>query len=230
VRLFCFPYSGGGASIFRLWPQGLPEEIEVCSIQLAGHESRLREPLFTRLTPLVQALTQAISPYLNMPFAFFGHSLGALVSFELARQFHRQALPAPVHLFVSGRRAPQFPEPGPPTHQLPDAQFVSKLRRLSGTPEGVLQDAELMQLFLPILRADFAIIETFVYSAGAKLACPISAFGGLQDSETSREDIAGWREQTSGPFELRMLPGDHFFLHSARAQVLQHIAQDLLAL
>jgi medium-chain acyl-[acyl-carrier-protein] hydrolase len=107
---------------------------------------------------------------------------------------------------------------------------VSKLRSLSGTPEGVLRDPELMQLFLPILRADFAIVETYTYNAGEKLACPISAFGGLQDSETSREEIAAWHEQTSGSFELRMLPGDHFFLHSARAQILQYIAQDLLAL
>lgn len=229
MRLFCFPYSGGGASIFRLWPEGLPEEIEVCAIQLAGHETRLREPLFDHLTPLVQALTQAISPYLDKPFAFFGHSLGALVCFELTRQLRRQNLSTPMRMFISARRAPQIPEPGLPTHQLPEAKFVNKLRSLSGTPEGVLRDPELMQLFLPILRADFAIIETFVYHAEEKLACPISAFGGWQDNETSHVEIAAWREQTSGPFELHMFPGDHFFLHSARAQILQYIAQDLLA-
>jgi medium-chain acyl-[acyl-carrier-protein] hydrolase len=164
---------------------------------------------------------------LDVPFALFGHSLGALVSFELARQLRKLGLPDLVHLFVSGHRAPQIPRPGPLTHQWPDAEFVAELRRLNGTPEEVLQHAELMALLLPVLRADFAIIETYSGSDEEALDCPISAFGGLQDSEASYDEVAAWREQTRGLFKVRMLPGDHFFLHSARAQILRAISQDL---
>ncbi len=147
-------------------------------MQLPGRESRLRDPCFTGLEPLVQALP----PYLDMPYAFFGHSLGALIGFELARALVRESRPGPVHLFVSDHSAPQIQNPDPPIHQLPEPDFIKKLRHLNGTPGEVLQHAELMALLLPVLRADFAINETYVYIPGSLLDCPISAFGGLQDS------------------------------------------------
>jgi len=119
------------------------------------------------------------------------------------------------------------PNPNPPLHQLPDAEFISAVRRLSGTPEAVFQNAELMELFLPVLRADFAVAETYVYGAEEPLECPISAFGGLEDGAIGRDRIAAWRDQTRGYYQMRMLPGDHFFLHSQQAKVTQHIVQDL---
>lgn len=228
LRLFCFPYAGGGASVFRTWSDDLPS-IEVCPVQLPGRETRLREPPFTRLEPLVEAVLQALRPYITMPFAFFGHSLGALISFELARTLARQNAPGPVRLFVSGRWAPQVQKANSSIHRLPEPEFMAELGRLSGTPAEVLQNAELMELFLPVLRADFEVNETYVYTAGEPLDCPVSAFGGLQDSVTSRDELAAWREQTSGAFVLRMFPGGHFFLHSARALLLRAVAQDLLA-
>lgn len=230
LRLFCFPYAGGGASIFRTWPDDLPAQIEVCPVQLPGRESRLKEPPFTRLLPLVQTLAQVLHPYLNMPLAFFGHSMGALISFELAHQLRRQYSLDPVHLFVSGRGAPQIPDLEPPIHHLPEAAFVEELRRLNGTPESVLQNAELMRLVLPILRADFAICETYVHSTQEPLDCPISAFGGLQDSEVSYDSLAAWRDQTNSSFTLKMFPGNHFFLHSARSLILSAVSQDLTRL
>jgi medium-chain acyl-[acyl-carrier-protein] hydrolase len=225
-RLFCFPYAGGAASAFYTWPDGLPREVQVCPVQLPGRESRLEEPPFTRLSPLVQALARAIRPYLDVPFAFFGHSLGALISFELARRLE----PTPRHLFVSGRRAPQIPDRASPIHQLPEIEFVEEIRRLNGTPEGVLQSAELRQLFLPLLRADFAVHETYVYAAGVPLDCPITAFGGRQDSSVSREALGAWRAQTRRSFTLHMLPGDHFFPHSSRALLLRTLSQELTRL
>jgi surfactin synthase thioesterase subunit len=226
LRLFCFPYAGGGAAIFRAWADDLPQSIQVCPVQLPGRESRLQEPLFVRLEPLVAALSQAIRPYLSMPFAFWGHSLGALIGFELARTLAQQNAPGPIHLFVSGHSAPQIQSIGSSIHLLPDPEFIAELERLNGTPAEVLQNAELMELLLPVLRADFAVNETYTYSAGEPLDCPISAFGGLQDTLTSRDKLEAWRHQTRGAFTLRMFPGDHFFLHNTRAALLHALAQD----
>jgi medium-chain acyl-[acyl-carrier-protein] hydrolase len=227
LRLFCFPYAGGGASIFRTWANDVPTGVEVCPVQLPGRENRLIERPFTRLSSLVQALAQAISPYLDMPFAFFGHSMGALISFELARELRKQNSPGPSHLFVSGHRAPELPPRRRPIHQLADAAFKAELDRLDGTPEEVLQNAELMELFLPLLRADFAVCETYIHSPEAPLNCSISAFGGLQDKEVPFEDLEKWGDQTNRSFTLRRFPGNHFFVHSARDLLLQAIFKDL---
>lgn len=228
LRLFCFPYAGGAASIYRTWSTDVPAEIEIYPIQLPGRENRLRETPFTDLGSLVTTLAQALRPYLIPPFAFFGHSMGALISFELARYLRGAHADMPSYMFMSGHPAPQIPNTDPPTHQLPDEEFMDELRRFNGTPEELLRNTEMMRLLLPILRADFAVYETYVYRPEEPFDCPISAFGGLGDVDVSREDSAAWREQTRGNFTLRMFPGNHFFLHSARAQVLQAIAQDLI--
>lgn len=227
LRLFCFPYAGGGASIYRLWPNDLPAAVEVCSIQPPGRETRLREKPFTHTAPLTQALAPVLRPYFDLPFAFFGYSLGSLVAFELARELRRQGGPMPLHLFVGGRRAPQIPDPEPPIHDLPEPEFMHELRRLSGTPEAVLQNAELMQLLQPLLRADFAINETYPYTDEPPLECPISAYGGLEDAEANQNDLAAWLEQTRGAFKLQMFPGGHFFLNSDRTSLLRSISEDL---
>lgn len=228
LRLFCFPYAGGGASIYRTWSSVLPPDIEIYPVQPPGRETRLREKGFTQVPALIEALTPALEPYLNVPFAFFGHSMGALTSFELTRQLYRQGGPMPVQLFLSGHRAPQLPKDGEPIFHLPEPEFVEELRRLNGTPDQVLQNDELMKLMLPILRADFELCDTYDYTQAEPLPTPITAYGGLQDVEVSRDQLAGWREQTSGQFTMRMFPGDHFYLHSARALLLQTLAQDLM--
>jgi medium-chain acyl-[acyl-carrier-protein] hydrolase len=227
LRLFCFPYAGGSSLIFRLWSAELPLDIEMQAVQLPGRERRLGEPLFTRLASLVHTLGYVLLPYLDRPFAFFGHSMGALISFELAHEFHRRHGSGPVHLFASGRSAPQSADCVPPIHHLPESEFIAALRRFNGTPDEVLHNAELMQLLLPTLRADFAICETYSYVAREPLDCPISVFGGLQDDGVSRDDLDAWRAQTRSSFLLRMLPGDHFFLHGNRALLLQAITHDL---
>lgn len=226
-RLFCFPYAGGNASIFRTWPDGLPAHVEVCPVQLPGRGTRLREPPFTRLSPLIHALAQGLFPLLDKPFALFGHSLGALVSLELARHLRRQYGLHPVRLIISACPAPQIPFLDPPMHTLPDEEFVAKLRRLNGTPKEVLEHEELMEIVLPFLRADFALYETHVYSPEPPLNCPISIFGGLQDRNVSHGDLQAWREQTTGSFSLRMFPGDHFFLNTTQPLLLQVLAQEL---
>jgi medium-chain acyl-[acyl-carrier-protein] hydrolase len=151
--------------------------------------------------------------------------MGALVCFELAHALRQHQ--HPVHLFLSGRRAPQVPAPHPPIHALPDSQFVEKLRRLNGTPEAVLREPELMEVLLPVLRADFAICETYAFAPHPPLDCPVSAFGGLEDHEAGYDDLAAWRDHTRGAFTLLMLPGDHFFLHSSRTLLLQAISDEI---
>ena len=220
IRLFCFPYAGGGPAIYRLWPQSLPSLVEVCVAQLPGRGTRLRDQPFTSLDTLIEAAAEAIAPLLDKPFALFGHSMGAMISFELARRLREQGRPQPAHLFVSGRQAPQLPKQDPISHNLPEADLRRELLRLNGTPKEVLEHPELMELMLPLLRADFSVVETYVYRPGVPLDCPLTAFGGLRDSEVSREQLDAWREQTTGEFALRMLPGDHFFLNDAQAQTL----------
>ena len=226
-RLFCFPYAGGAASIFRTWSNSLPPDIEVCTIQLPGREDRLKEAPFTHISPLVEILTQIIHPYLDIPFAFFGHSMGALIGFELARKLRAQQAPTPNHLFISGRRAPHIPDRNPLIHTLPEPEFLSELRQLNGTPKQVLEHYELMQLLIPILRADFSICGTYTYLTEPPLDCSISAFGGIEDSGETPELIESWSVQTSSLFSLEMLPGDHFFINSSRQLLLEMISQKI---
>lgn len=227
LRLFCFPHVGAGASIFRKWSDRLPPYIEVYAIQLPGRENRLKEAPFTHISPLVQTLTQVLRPYLTSPFAFFGHSMGALISFELTRQLRAQQQPSPVQLFISGRRAPQIPARNPLIHTLPEPEFLAELRRLNGTPQAVLENSELMQMVLPVLRADFSICGTYTYSHEPPLDCSISAFGGLDDSEETYDLLELWNKQTHSSFSLQMLPGDHFFLYSSQQLLLEMLSRQL---
>ena len=224
LRLFCFPYGGGGASIFRTWPQNLPETVEACAVQLPGREKRFLEAPFTDLRLVVHKLAEVLPPYLTGPFAFFGHSLGAFISFELARQLRRNNLNGLIHLFVSGQRAPQIPDADPQLYQLPDDEFIKQMhRRYEGTPLEVLQNTEMMKLLLPLLRADFTMSDTYTYMEDTPLDCPITAFGGLQDREASHNDLIAWRDQTRRSFSLKMFPGGHFFLKSAQIPLLRAI-------
>jgi medium-chain acyl-[acyl-carrier-protein] hydrolase len=227
LRLFCFPYAGGSASMFRIWSNALPADVEACPIQLPGRSTRLMERPFTDLSSLIQVLAQALSSLLDKPFAIFGHSLGALVGFELARQLRRQYGVSPARLFISAGCAPQIPRRGSPIHTLPAKEFLAEVRRLNGIPKEVLEHDELMEIVIPLLRADFALYEAYVYSAEPPLNCPISAFGGLQDRKVTHRDLEAWRDQTTGAFSLRMLPGDHFFLNTTQPLLLQMISQQL---
>ncbi len=231
VRLFCLPYAGGGASIYRSWPDALPDDIAVLPVQLPGRENRMAEPPITRLRLLVALLAQALRPHLTEPYAFFGHSMGALLAFELTRHLRRQRVPLPVHLFLSGRRAPTIEDTDEPAHTLPHDAFVARLRELDGTPEAVLAHPELMELVLPTLRADFAVCETYTYTAEPPLACGLTVFGGTDDSSTPLEQLDDWATQTTGPAQVLHIPGGHFFINtSARSAVLDSISATLHSL
>lgn len=224
-RLFCLPYAGGGASIYRQWSRYLSPQIEVCPIQLPGRENRFRERPYTRIEPLIKDLLHELQPYLNQPYQIFGHSMGALITFTLARELRRQALPLPTRLFLSARPAPQLPRERKIMHTQPHDEFINSLKELGGTPDEVLKNKELMDLLIPVLRADFEIVETFTYHEEPPLAIPITVFGGSQDNEIPEEKLAAWQKQTGNPLRLKIFPGDHFFLHPQQKLVLQTIAQ-----
>jgi len=176
---------------------------------------------------LVAGVTESLLSRLDKPFVFFGHSMGAIAAFEIARQLRRERRCQPAHLFVSGHRAPQIPNHNSPVHDLSEPGFLNELQRLNGTPPEVLNSPELMKLILPMLRADFTVIKTYAYAAEPRLDCSISAYGGLRDNEVSREHIEAWREQTTSSFSVQMFPGDHFFVNSSETLLLQALSREL---
>lgn len=228
MRLFCFPYAGSTAAVFRSWPQYLPSEIELCAVQYPGRGGRIAEPLGEDVVEVMNEIYQDLQPFLKKPFAFFGHSLGALVSYEFARRLQREQQQGPFQLFVSGCSAPHVRMFDEITYDLPEPEFLAELRRLQGTPEEVLDNAELMQIMMPIIRADFKASQTYKYAPGPLLECPIRAFGGLKDDMAPREEVEAWSEHTAGSFRAQMLPGDHFFLNTSQSLLTRIIAQELI--
>lgn len=227
LRLFCFPYAGGGASLFRLWHEHLPGEIDICPVQFPGRESRIREPLFEALNPLIEKLTEVLSPAFDIPFAFFGYSLGALIAFELSRRLRKTKNILPAQIIVAACPAPHLPEAHAPIHELPREKFIRSLREMDGTPEAVFLDPELIDFFLPLLRADFKIYETYQYWPEAPLECPLSAYGGLADDSVTSEAIQAWEEHTSASFIRRMFPGNHYFFKENSHFLFKAMLDDL---
>jgi len=229
LRLFCFPWAGVGASAFFPWSQYLSHEIEVNGVQYPGREDRLREAPMRRMSPLAELLLRDLQSYGDQPFAFWGHSMGALVAFELTRHLARAGGPTPGYLLVSGRQPPHLPEPLEPIHHLPDAELVSELqRRYGGMPDAIARDPEVRAVFLPTIRADLELIHTYVHEPGPPLDCGISALGGTED-RVSRAQLEGWSVHTQGTFRLHHLPGDHFFITVRNEAVIRHVTEDLRA-
>jgi medium-chain acyl-[acyl-carrier-protein] hydrolase len=228
VRLFCFSHAGGGASVYRSWPGELPSEIDACAVQLPGREERIREPPLTSVDVAAREVALALLPHLDRPYAVFGHSLGALVGFEVARELRRRGFP-PEHIFAAARGAPDDPSSLPPIHALPDKTFIEELqRRYKSIPAAVLAEPELLDLFVPLLRADLRMLESYRYVEGEPFACPITVLGGVDDHAWSEDRLAAWGRHTKGDFLVRMLPGDHFFLNPGRAEVLRIVSSRLV--
>jgi medium-chain acyl-[acyl-carrier-protein] hydrolase len=227
VRLVCFPHAGGGTLAFHAWPTHLPPEIEVHAVALPGRERRLREAPATDLRQLVRDLAPAVAVLADRPLALWGHSLGALLAFEVARSWQAHGGPAPRHVFVSGCRAPHVPASEPPLHALPEDAFVAGIQAMGGTPPAVWQHADLRQLVLPALRADFTLAETYRYAPGPPLDCSLSAFGGDADPRAAPHDLQAWSQHTRRDFEWRLFRGGHFFLQSCPDLVLGAVAARL---
>jgi medium-chain acyl-[acyl-carrier-protein] hydrolase len=200
----------------------MPPDIEVCALQFPGREERFREVPFTDVHALVAALSRVLYPYeLSRPFAFYGHSMGAIVAYELAQLLQRQYGLSPLHLFVSARNAPHIVDPRPALYALPDREFLDELRRLDGTPRELLDNPD--PAWLHLLRADFAVNEAYRFGGHPPLPVGISAYGGRTDPRVATADIEPWRQHTSAAFAFRLFESGHFFVQEERAQVVSAV-------
>jgi len=227
LRVFCLPYAGAGASRYFRWNSYFPSGVEVCPILLPGREARLNDPPFSDMQALVYVLMEALLPTFDRPFAVFGHSMGALIGFELARCLRRERQRTPVHLFVSGHRAPHLPDASEPLHQLPDHEFCERVRRLDGAVPALLDHPEYRELMLPVLRADLTMCGSYTFSPEAPLDCPISAFGGVDDRTVEEDALTAWEEHTSLRFMLRLFAGGHLFVNNCEQVVAASVLRDL---
>jgi surfactin synthase thioesterase subunit len=225
LRLFCIPYAGCGAWVFRTWPARLPAWVEPCAVQPPGREERLRETPFRRVAPLLDALLPEMEPHLDRPFALFGHSMGALLAFETAVRLealgHR-----PAHVFLSGAALPQAPAAAP-WHVLPPAALLARVHELGSLPDQALVNPELRDIAFPILQADLELVETHVVPPSRVLRSPVTAFAGGADRRATPAAVAGWRAHTQSHFELILLPGRHNFIDTERDAVSHHVSQQL---
>lgn len=204
--------------MFRAWPKGL-RGADVRPVQLPGRGGRFREAPYTQVRGLAVDACDGLKEHLAEPFALFGHSFGALVAFEVARELRRRGGPQPAHLFISGRRGPRRPDPVPPLHGLSDVRFLAEVRsRYGGIPDAILEEPELLALLLPTLRADLQAVETYTYEPDTPLEVPISAFGGLDDPWAGLEDLEAWRDETRGGFRITRFRGGHFYLNESEAE------------
>lgn len=226
-RLFCFPYAGAGAAVFRQWPDHLPSHVELCVPCLPGRDARIDEPPAFAMAPLVASLAQEMLAWLAVPYALFGHSMGAFIAFDLALELSRLGR-CPAHLFVSAQRGPSLLYAERPTFTLPDDEFVvAILARYASIPKRVLEDKDLRRVLLRTLRADFTLAEDYHYPAVGPFECPITVFGGADDKRIAREQLEKWSAETTSRFECHMLPGGHFFMNSFREEMLSLIRDNI---
>jgi medium-chain acyl-[acyl-carrier-protein] hydrolase len=231
LNLVCLPYAGASAQVFYNWPANFPPELGVYLVHLPGRGKRLDEKPFTRLNLLVNAIVQNVPcELLESPFALYGHSMGALLSFEIARAVRRKYGIEPVQLFLSGQSAPHVLRSKSASFDLSHDEFIARLRELNGTPQELLESPELTECFLPLLRADFELVDTYQYRPEQCLSCPITVYGGIGDKEVSIGDLRAWEEHTAAVFKVRLFPGDHFFIHASRKHFLEGLRFDVCAI
>ncbi len=227
IILLCFPFAGGSSNSFRSWAGILPPSVELWAIELPGHGSRLSEPLVESIEDLIAPLSEGIVESLEKPFAIFGHSMGALLGFEVALYLQNQYQKIAQHVFLSGHGAPGTPRHEPEIHHLPKPEFIAKIKEYNGTPQEVLENEELMDLMFPILKADFKLCETYQHQNSDQLRAPITALGGIQDPSITRQDMEQWAQFTSNSFNVRFFPGDHFYLLHQKINLLKAILTDI---
>ena len=214
LKLICFPYAGGSASTFIPWAKTLPANVELIIIQAPGRGSRIGEQAYSDMNDLMRELIKIIPNILNKPYILFGHSLGSRIAFELMSQLKILNHALPQHFIASGSRSPHYTSMKEPIYRLPHDEFIEELKHLNGTPLAVLENKELMELFLPLIRADFEIADKYCYTGNASFNCPISVLGGKGDVEISLSKLNSWGELFTTEADVHLLPGNHFFIDS----------------
>ncbi|QRO02649.1 thioesterase [Archangium violaceum] len=224
LRVFCFPYAGGGASIYNNWGAALPASVEVCAVQLPGRERRILEQPFRRIPALLDALEPVLAPLLDKPFVFFGYSMGTRIALALTQRWQARGAPLPLGLVMAAAGAPHRDRPS--RDDLDDANFVELLRSYEGTPPEVFAHKELLEMVLPSLRADFSVADTLLPATPVR--CPISAWSGEEDPHVTQESLDAWGELTTEELRLRWFPGKHFFLRTVREPLLAALREELV--
>ncbi|GAA0736782.1 thioesterase II family protein [Clostridium oceanicum] len=227
LRLFCFPYAGGGSSVFRKWTNMFPSDVGVYPIQYPGRENRIGEKPIKKMEDLIEKIYDSIKDYLkDVPFVFFGHSLGTKIIYELTLKIERELNIKPKALIVSAGRAPFYLE-SKPIYHLKDDEFVKELKRFSGTPKEILSNKDLMKIFIPMLRADFQIDETYIKKNLEKLDVPILGFMGTKDEEMTLKELKDWEKVTKKTFKYEMIEGGHLFINTNKESVISSITKYL---
>lgn len=227
IRLLCLPHAGAGAAVYRAWGSGLPSHIAVCPVQPPGREKRRGEPPLVTVEAVVSPLAREIVSEVRPPYALFGHSTGALCAFELVRELRRLGARQPVHLFVSGRRAPQIPMERTNLSGMSVGELADVLRGLGGTPQEILQNRELLVLMQPLLAADFSVNEAYSYRPEPPVEIPITVFAATEDVGADVEQLAPWEEQTCAEFRMHTLAGGHFAVFDRAPEVHRLISAAL---
>lgn len=230
VRLLCFPYSGRGARLYRSWERVLGAHIELCSVQLPGRETRIREPRVVRMSPLVDAMMNSIIEILDKPFVVFGYSAGALIAFEIASRISRCRPDMLAGLIVASRPGPDLKPERKVIHSLTEAAFIEYILNLGGTSAEVLADPELRNIVLPILRSDFELAETYEYLPSRPLDCPIFVYAGEDDQYLTNRDCQAWQSHSTREVKIRFFKGGHFFIEECGEELIDNIAADVMSM
>ncbi|CCD86085.1 putative thioesterase family protein [Bradyrhizobium sp. ORS 285] len=227
--LYCMPYAGGSGRVFSAWQRFFHPDIKIVSVDYPGRGTRMREPLLDSIARIADEFAETMASRRHARYALFGHSMGSLVAFEVCHRLALRHGSRPALLAVSGHRAPDAPRQTPAMHDTSDAVFIAHLRELGATPPEVIAENDLMDLLLPILRADFRACETYAPAPGRMLSIPIAAYGGLNDAEVDAAELRAWRKETTGPCVNRLFPGDHFYLRDHAATLAAALQHDLRA-
>ncbi|MER5750813.1 alpha/beta fold hydrolase [Streptomyces sp. NPDC002088] len=229
-RLLCFPFAGGGATAFRTWPGLLADVADVHAVRLPGREERHREPLATDLDALAREVADAVSDWCLPPYALYGHSMGARLAHRVVHVLAERDLPLPGMLVVAAHRAPHQPAPLPLTHTLPREELIRKIAEYGATPRELLDNREILDFFLPVIRADFALSETAEEHSPRPLDVPILALGGEDDVPVGMEELNAWSLHTTAAFRIRRFPGGHFFQFTSQEQLMELLLDELIGL
>lgn len=222
ISLFCLPFSGGTVYSYQKFKPHFPKSVTMIPVELPGHGKRIRELLLTDIHAMIEDLYAQIRPKLQTPYALYGHSLGALLSYLLICKFANEQAPLPFHLFVSGHQGPSIPEKEKDLHLLPQREFIARLQQYGGLPQEVVEHRELMDLFVPMLKADFQAISDYHYTPAPKLNLPITVMFGSEEA-ISREEALAWQEVAVRTIQLQKFSGKHFFIFDHPQAIVQLI-------
>ncbi|GLI08149.1 thioesterase [Paenibacillus tyrfis] len=227
IQLFCLPYAGGSATIYSKWKRILSADIELYPVELAGRGRRFNESPYDNVEQAIEDIYREIGGRLHTPFALFGHSMGSLLTYELCCKIKQLKGVEPVHIFASGRRAPQCPHDRKVMHLLPEAEFMTEVHQLGGTPRELFENRELAEIFMPLLRADYKLVESYAYyEKNVKFDCDLTVLNGKEDDMVP-EHLTAWGDHTNGSFKIVEYDGGHFFIHDHTDSIVKLINETL---